>query len=319
VPTEVVTNVDLAKLVERSDEWIRTRTGIGERRRLEAGEATSDMAVRAAEQALAAAGVPPQDVDVIMVATITPDLPMPACAVLVQEKLGARCPAFDISAACAGFSYGLTLADSLIRAGTYKRVLFVGAETLSRVTNWQDRTTCILFGDGAGAVLLEAHDTPPGAAPARGILATHLGCDGTLAKELMIPAGGSAVPASSATVAGGQHAIFMNGRAIFSNAVRSMSESAEQVLAAAKVGVEDVDFVIPHQANMRIIEAIAKRLAVPMDKVLVNIERFGNTSSASIPIVLDEAVRDGRIRTGDLVLMTGLGGGLAWGAALVRW
>jgi 3-oxoacyl-[acyl-carrier-protein] synthase-3 len=321
VPEKVVTNDDMAKIVETSDEWIRTRTGIQNRRVVKDDEATSDLAVRAAKNALEAAKLSAKDIDLIVLASITPDTYMPAGAVYVQAKLGTKCPAFDISAACAGWSYGMTVTDGLLRSGAYKKVLFIGAECLTRVTNWNDRTTCVLFGDGAGAVVMTAEDIPDDTPMAKrhGLLATSLGCDGTLANELIIHAGGSRKIASAQTVAENQHTIYMNGRAIFSNAVRLMSESAESVLEQAGLTARDVDWVIPHQANLRIIEAIAKRLDLPMAKVAVNIQDYGNTSSASIPIALDQMVKKGQIKKDTLILMTGLGGGLAWGAVLYRW
>ena len=314
VPERVVTNADLAKIVDTSDEWIVTRTGIRERHHVD-DEMTSDLAAGAGKQALEAAGISGADLDLIIVATVTPDTPMPACAVHVQQKLGATCPAFDISAACAGWPYGLAVGSSMIESGFGNNVLVIGAETLSSVTNWNDRTTCILFGDGSGAVVLQGRESDESGP---GILANHLGSDGSLAKELIIPAGGTAMPSSAQTAEESLHAIQMNGRAIFGNAVREMSASAEKVLELAKMTADDVDFVVPHQANLRIIEGVTKRLGIDPTKVVVNIERYGNTSSASIPIAFDEAVRDGRIKPGMVVLFTGLGGGLAWGATLLR-
>jgi 3-oxoacyl-[acyl-carrier-protein] synthase III len=321
VPERVVTNEDLSRIVETSDEWIRTRTGIGQRHLVSEGEATSDLAAEAGRRALASAGIGAGDIDLVLVATVTADMPMPSCAMMVQQKIGARCPAFDVGAACAGFSYGLTVADGLIRSGVYRRVLFVGAEALSCYMDWTDRTTCVLFGDGAGAVVLtgEEQDVTRESPEARGILATSLGADGSQWKELNIMGGGSLHPPSAETLAAGLHHMRMNGRAIFSSAVRLMSEACEEVLAAVGMTARDVDLVVPHQANLRIIEAIMRRLDVSPDRVLVNIERYGNTSSASIPIALDEAARGGRLQDGMSVLCTGLGAGLAWGAALIRW
>ena len=315
VPERVVTNAELAKIVDTSDERIVTRTGIRERRRV-GDEMTSDLAARAAKNALDAAGLSGSDIDLLVVATVTADTPMPACAVHVQQKIGASCPAFDLSAACAGWPFGLSVGTSMIRSGVYNRVLVIGAETLSSITNWNDRTTCILFGDGAGAVILEGKEVDENGP---GILATHLGTDGSQANELIVPAGGTAMPSSAETVDESLHAIRMNGRTIFGYAVREMSASSEKVLEAAGIKAEEVDLVVPHQANLRIIEGVTKRLGVDPDKVVVNIERFGNTSSASIPIAFDEAVREGRVKPGMVILFAGLGGGLAWGATLLRW
>ncbi len=321
VPERIVTNDDMAKIVDTNDEWIRTRTGIERRHYVADDQATSDLAAAAGRNAMAAAGVEATDIDCLILASITPDTYMPAGAVYVQTKLGLSCPSFDVSAACAGFAYGLTVADGLLRSGIYKKILFIGAECLTRVTNFRDRTTCVLFGDGAGAVVLEAQEIPDGTplSRRRGILSVDLGCDGSLASELIITSGGSKRTASEETVRENAHTIYMNGRAIFSNAVRHMSDSAEAVLLQAGMRASDVDYIIPHQANLRIIEAIAKRLEIPMHKIVVNIQEYGNTSSASIPIALDQMVRKGEIKPGMTVLMTGLGGGLAWGAALVRW
>jgi 3-oxoacyl-[acyl-carrier-protein] synthase-3 len=321
IPEKVLTNNDLTRIVDTNDEWIRTRTGIRERRMIADGQVTSDMAAEAAARALEAAGVTGRDLETIIVATVTPDTYMPACAVYVQQKLGESCPAFDVSAACAGFCYGLQVGDALVRSGTHRVVLLIGAEALTRVTDWTDRTTCILFGDGAGAVVLRAEEStvPPQSPKARGVLAVHLGADGAHAGELAMLGGGSQHPASAETVAKRFHYINMNGRAVFIQAVRCMSDSSEKVLAQLGMKPAEIDLVIPHQANLRIIEGVARRLEIPMERVLVNIERYGNTSSASIPIALDEAVREERVRPGMNILVTGLGGGLAWGSALIRW
>ena len=319
VPARVVTNDDLARVIDTSDEWIRSRTGIRERRLLADGEVTSDMVAEAGRRACQMAGIAPAELDLIVVATVTPDMPLPSCAVAAQHKLGARCPAFDLGAACAGFSYGLTVVDGLVRSGRFGKVLLVGAEALSRFLDWEDRTTCILFGDGAGALVLvgaeEAEDEPR----PRGVLATHIAADGAFVPQLNVPAGGTAEPASHRTVEERRHVLKMDGRAVFSQAVRAMSEACETVLARCGMTAADLDWVLPHQANLRIIEAIAKRLDIDRAKVLVNLERYGNTSSASIPITLDEAVRDGRIRAGSTILSCGMGAGLVWGAALFRW
>ncbi len=317
LPAKIVTNDDLAAAgLDTSDEWIRTRTGIGERRVLEDGRATSDMAVDAGRKACEAAEIDPTELDALIVATTTADMPMPSCAIMTQKKLGATCVSFDIGAACAGFSHGLVVADSMIRAGGYDKVLFIGADALTRYLDWSDRGTCILFGDGAGAVVLageEQDDAKP-----RGVLSTHLGSDGTRWKDLNILGGGTLNGTSARTLEDNLHVLRMNGRAIFIQAVRHLSESCERALQKAGLGTDDVDLVIPHQANLRIIDAVARRLQLPKQKFIINIERYGNTSAASIPIALDEAVRDGRITSGTTVLMCGLGAGLTWGAAVVR-
>lgn len=316
VPDRVVTNDDLSKTVETNDTWIRERTGIRQRRLVVPGQASSDLAAEAARRALAQADLTPDDVDAIICATVTPDMPLPSCAVLVQRKIGVtrNIPAFDITAACGGFLYGLAVAEGLMRGGQIRRVLVIGVEVLSRCVDWTDRNTCILFGDGAGAVLLGP--TEPGST--RGVLSTHLFADGSQAESLCIPAGGSLRGTSAETLAAGEHYVRMNGRAIFNHAVRNLSSASQEALNHNGVKPSDVDLVVPHQANLRILEAVAQRLSMPMDKFYVNIDRYGNTSSASIPIALDEAVAEGRVRAGSLLLMCALGGGLAWGSALVR-
>ena len=318
VPARVVTNDDLARVIDTSDEWIRSRTGIRQRRILADGEVTSDMAAAAGRRACEMAGIRPEELDLIVVATVTGDMPLPSTAVATQHKLEARCPAFDIGAACAGFSYGLTVVDGLVRGGRFGRVLLVGAEAMSRFLDWEDRTTCILFGDGAGALVLVGEEQAADAVP-RGVLATAIAADGAFVPQLNVPAGGTAEPASRRTVEEKRHVLKMDGRAVFSQAVRAMSEACETVLAECGLTTAEVDWVLPHQANLRIIDAIAKRLEVDRAKVLVNLEKYGNTSSASIPITLDEAVRDGRIRAGSTILSCGMGAGLVWGAALFRW
>jgi 3-oxoacyl-[acyl-carrier-protein] synthase III len=319
VPARVVTNDDLAQVVDTSDEWIASRTGIRERRLLADGEVTSDMVAEAGRRACQMAGIRPEELDLIVVATVTPDMPMPSCAVAAQHKLGARCPAFDIGAACAGFSYGLTVVDGLVTSGRFGKVLLVGAEAMSRFLDWEDRTTCILFGDGAGALVLVGEEAKGGDPRPRGVLATHIAADGAFVPQLNVPAGGTAEPASHRTVDDRRHFLKMDGRAVFSQAVRAMSEACETVLARSGMTTAEIDWVLPHQANLRIIDAIARRLEVDRDKLLVNLERYGNTSAASIPITLDEAVRDGRIRAGSTILSCGMGAGLVWGAALFRW
>jgi len=319
LPERCVTNEELAKTVNTSDEWIRSRTGIGQRYLLSEGEATSDLAAAAALQALESAGAAVGEVDLLVVATVTPDMPMPSAAVLTAHKIGARCPAFDLAAACAGFSYGITIIDGLVRSGDYKTVLFIGSDGLSRFLDWNDRGTCVLFGDGAGAVVLRAHDSDAAAAQRRGFIASVIHADGSYANDLAIAGGGSAMPPTADTIADNKHVLTMNGRVIFTNAVKNMSDACDEVLAKADMTPADIDLVIPHQANIRIIEAMQKRMSLSDDRLFTNVERYGNTSSASIPIALDEAAREGRIASGDVVLMCGLGAGLTWGASVVRW
>jgi 3-oxoacyl-[acyl-carrier-protein] synthase III len=320
VPDRIVTNDELSLSIDTSDEWIRTRTGIQTRRLLSEGEVTSDLVAQAGRNALDAAGMAATELDLIVVCTVTPDMMMPSCAVIAQHKLGARCPAFDLAAACAGFVYGLAVVDGLVRSGAFKRVLLIGAEALSRFIDWDDRGTAILFGDGAGAVVVVAEDdAAAGAVGPRGILASHLAAAGEFTPQLNIEGGGTLHPPSADSLAAKRHVLKMDGRAVFSQAVRAMSDACEQVLALAGVPADAVDWVLPHQANLRIIDAIIRRLSLPPGKVLVNLDRFGNTSSASIPIALDEAVRDGRIRSGSNILSCGMGAGLTWGAALIRW
>jgi 3-oxoacyl-[acyl-carrier-protein] synthase-3 len=313
VPGKVMTNDDLAKIVETSDEWVRARTGIRERRILEEGRSTSDLAAEAGRAACAAAEIDPAELDCIIVATISPDMPMPAVAVTVQQKIGARhCPAFDLSAACAGFLYGLGVADSFIKTGAYQRVLVIGVEILSRVLDWSDRNTCVLFGDGAGAaVLVPSTD-------GRGILSTHLFADGAGMPLLNIPAGGSLEPPSAATVEGKRHYVKMQGKPVFTNAVKNIAQASRVALEHNRVGPDEIDWVVAHQANLRILEGVAERVGIPLERFYINIHKYGNTSSASIPIGLDEAMREGKVKPGQLVLMAALGAGLSWGSALVR-
>lgn len=315
LPPKVLTNADLEKLVDTSDEWILTRTGIVERRIAPEEEATSDLALRAAQAALEAAGVDPADLDMILVATITPDMPFPSTACILQDRLGARrAGAVDLSAACSGFIYGLGMADGLIRAGTARTVLLLGAETLTKVVNWQDRNTCVLFGDGAGAVVLRADEGE------RGILSTHLYADGSKGSLLILPGCGSRHPVSHAAVDAGLAKMQMNGgNEVFKLAVRAMEDAALTALKQHGLEVSDIDHLITHQANLRIISALGQRLGVPEHKVEVTIRKYGNTSAASIPIALDEAVRAGRVKAGEIVLVCAFGGGLTWASSLIRW
>lgn len=308
----MLSNADLATFVDTSDEWIRERTGIGERRIASEAEVTSDLAARAARAALDDAGVEPASIDLLVVATFTADQPLPSCAAHVQAKLGlGRVGAFDVAAACAGFVYGLAIGDQFVRAGGAQRALVVGAEILSRVTDWTDRTTAVLYGDGAGAAVLEAREADSG-----GVEGFALGSDGRYASSVFIPAGGSAEPAGSLDLGVDRSKMRMQGKEIFKHAVENMSAAALEALGRAGLSVADVDWFVPHQASARIAAAVAHRLEIDMGKFVMNVERRGNTSSASIPIALDEARRDGRIRRGQRVLVTALGAGLAWGAAV---
>ena len=314
LPETVLTNRDLEEMVDTSDEWIRTRTGIQERRIASPAESTSTLAIKAARRALATANFDPLKLDLIIVATATPDYFFPSTASLVQDALGAtHAAAFDLSAACSGFIYGLSLARDSIVGGTNRYVLVIGAEVLSRVTNWHDRNTCVLFGDGAGAALVAASDMPGG------ILTTSLGSDGSGAELLIIPGGGSRNPASQETITDNLHTIHMKGREVFRFATRVMARAAKEVAKEANVRIEDIALFIPHQANQRIIEVASKSLKLNGDRVYSNLQRYGNTSTASIPIALCEAIEEERIHPGDHVVLVGFGGGLTWGAALIQW
>jgi 3-oxoacyl-[acyl-carrier-protein] synthase-3 len=313
LPEKILTNADLEKMVDTSDEWITTRTGIKERHQASKGEAASDLAFKAAEVALKNAKLSPGDLDLIVVATITGDMPCPSVASILQNKLGAKKAAsFDISAACAGFVYGLSVAQQFIASSTYKNALVIGVEVLTSVTDWQDRNTCVLFGDGAGAVVLSEVKN-------RGIISTYLGCDGSKLGLLNIPAGGSANPATTETVRNRQHFIKMQGNELFKIAVNTMTKAAETVLQQAGMTFADVDMIIPHQANARIIMAVAKKLGIPEDRVYLNIERCGNMSSASTVTALCEAVQEGKVKKGDIILLDAFGAGLVWGACVIEW
>ncbi len=312
-PSKVVSNFDLEKIVDTSDAWITERTGIKQRHVAADGEITSDMAAAAGRAALEAAGLNVADLDLIIVGTVTPDSPMPSCASQVQQKLGAEeIPAFDISAACAGFIYGITIADQFIRNGSARCVLVVGVELLSRILNWSDRTTCVLFGDGAGAVVLGPSKN------GAGILSTQLFTDGSLAGALHIPGGGSAEPYAADVIEKRRHKVHMTGTEVFKTAVKNLTAASSHAVKAAGLKSTDIDWVVAHQANMRILDQVATRLGFPLTRFVLNIEEYGNTSSASIPIALDEAVRDGRIKPGQNVLMCALGAGISWGSAVVR-
>lgn len=313
-PERVMTNFDLEKMVDTSDEWITTRTGIRERRIAADSEACSDLSVKAAEAALESAGVDAEEIDGIILGTISGDMQFPATAVFVQDKLGARnAAALDLSAACSGFIYGVNLAHGMITSGQMKKVLVIGSEVLSKFLDWEDRATCVLFGDGAGAVVMEGSNDE-----ADGILGTSMQSDGSLADLLCIPGGGSRFPISPNTYASRDHYIKMKGDGVFKFAVRAMTDATRSVLNDANVSLDDISLLIPHQANIRIIDAVADRLQIPKERVVVNLDRLGNTSSATIPIAYDEVVRSGRLKRGDLVLFVGFGGGFTWGSILLR-
>jgi len=313
LPKKVLTNADLEKMVDTSDEWITTRTGIKERRLAAENEATSDLAVGAAKEALKDAKLDPGDLDLIIVATITPDMPFPSVACLLQSALSAKnAVCFDISAACAGFVYALSIAQQFIESGTYKNALIVGAETLSSVTDWQDRNTCVLFGDGAAAAVLAE-------VKSGGILSTCLGGDGTKAELLMIPGGGSRHPVSKETIDKRMHYIKMQGNEVFKLAVNIMAEATKVAIEKAGLEFKDIDMFVPHQANTRIIMAAAKKLGLPPEKIYLNIEKYGNMSSASCATALCEAVKEGKVKRGDVILLATFGAGLVWGASVIRW
>ena len=312
-PAKVVTNADLERMVATSDEWIRERTGIRKRRIAATGEACSDLAVQAGKRALTAAGLAATDLDMILVATCTGDYPLPATACLVQHQLGAtKAAACDLSAACCGFVYALSVADAYVKSGM-RHVLVIGSEVMSAITDWTDRNTCVLFGDGAGAVVVSASDGE------QGILSTHLRSDGTLCELIMVPGGGSRTPPSEKVIAERLQYIKMKGNETFKVAVRTLEEIARTTLSANGLRVEDLDLYVPHQANVRILKAVMERLGLPREKVLLNLDRYGNTSAASIPIALDEAVREGRIKDGSLVMLGAFGAGLTWASAVIRW
>lgn len=311
-----MTNEELSRMVDTSDEWIRTRSGIRERRIGRPDEPTSEMGIQAGRRALEDAGLKPADIDLLIVATMTPDMPMPAAACVIQHKLGvpnsAAC--FDLNAACSGFVYALDTACAMLASGRYRHALVIGAEKLSTFLDWKDRTTCVLFGDGAGAVVLG-----PSSDPDRGFLGARLGAFGESGDLLCIPGGGSGLPATPTSIASGQHFLKMKGKEVFKLAVRVMDEAARDILEQHRLRADQISLVIPHQANLRIIEAISQYLELPMERFFVNVDRYGNTSSASIPIALDEARRSGRIKPGDITLMVAFGAGLTYGSALIRW
>jgi 3-oxoacyl-[acyl-carrier-protein] synthase-3 len=313
-PSRILTNYELEKMVETSDEWIISRTGIKERRISEDGTGPSDLALEASRIALKEAGLKPEQIDLILLGTVTPDYLLPSTACILQDKLGAKNAAvLDIVAACSGFIYGLSIASAFIAIGQYRNVLVVGVETLSKILNWEDRNTCVLFGDGAGAAVV----TPT--AEEKGILGTFLSGDGSLANLLHIPIGGAKTPLTKDNYDLKKHYICMQGNEVFKSAVRAMDAAAKRIIAEVGLTPDEIDLLIPHQANIRIIEALAKRLKVSMDKVYVNIDRYGNTSAASVPIALDEARKKGAIKEGSNTVLVAFGAGFTWGSAVIRW
>lgn len=313
VPEKILTNSDLESIVDTNDEWIRSRTGMVERHIADETVATSDLATEAARKALKKAGIKAKDLDIIIVATVTGDTPFPAAACYVQQNLGAtKAAAFDIAAACSGFLYGLTIADTFIANGAYKKILVIGAETLSKITDYTDRTTCVLFGDGAGAAVVEPSDG------SRGIIHTYIHSDGRLTDLLLMPGGGSRQPATHETIDQHLHYIKMEGPDVFKAAVKSMGDAAVEALKSAGIKSSQLALLIPHQANIRIIQATARRIKLPFDKVFINVEKYGNTSAASIPIALTEAIEQGRLQRDDYCLLVSFGGGFTTGAVLLK-
>lgn len=314
VPERILTNADLEKMVNTSDEWITTRTGIKERHIAAKDECTSDLATQAALRAMQRAGVGPEQIDLIIVATITPDMPFPSTAALVQRNLRAhRSAAFDLEAACSGFIFGLEVAQQFIMSRTYDTVLVIGAEKLSSIVDWGDRNTCVLFGDGAGAAVLRNRPN------AHGLLTAVMGTDGRKADLLFMAAGGSRCPASTESVAGRLHYLRMEGKETFKNAVQAMQTAAQEALRRCEIDISRIKLIVPHQANYRIIEAVGERLGARRDQLFVNVHKYGNTSAASVAIALDEAVQSGRVQAGDLILLVVFGAGLTWGAAVIEW
>jgi 3-oxoacyl-[acyl-carrier-protein] synthase-3 len=314
VPAKILTNADLEKMVDTTDEWITTRTGIKERRIAARDEFTSDLGAQAALKAMQRAGVTGEQIDLIVVATITPDMPFPSTAALIQHKIGAhRAAAFDLEAACSGFIYGLEVAQQFIMSRTYDTVLVIGAEKLSSIVDWKDRNTCVLFGDGAGAAVLRNRPN------AHGLLTAVMGADGSKADLLFMAAGGSRCPASSESVAGRQHFLRMEGKETFKSAVQAMLTAAQEALRRCEIDISRIKLILPHQANLRIIHAVGERLGARPDQLFVNLHKYGNTSAASVAIALDEAAQSGRLQQGDLLLLVVFGAGLTWGAAVIEW
>ena len=317
VPDKILSNEDLSKIVDTSNDWIVSRTGIKERRIADRNIKTSDIAAEASKKALKMANMKPCDIDLLIVGTVTPDMSFPSTSCIVQNNLGIKKAAsFDISAGCAGFIYSLSVADSLIKSGQFKNALVVGVDVLSKITDYTDRSTCVLFGDGGGAVVLSSVvDDGSG----RGILSTHIHSEGGHDDVLKLPAGGSSMPASIESIENHEHYIKMKGVELFKYAVNYLNDAAKEAIEYNNLNPEDIDLFVPHQANIRIIEATAKKLGFPIEKVFVNVNKYGNTSSGSIPIALDEAYRSGRIKEGDLVLINAIGAGLTWASSLIRW
>ena len=314
LPEKILTNAELEKMVETSDEWITSRTGIKERRIAAADESTSDLAAKAALKAMKMAGVTADQLDLIIVASITPDMPFPNTACLVQQKIGAkRIPAFDIEAACSGFIYALEIGQQFIMSRTHETVLVIGAEKLSSITNWQDRNTCVLFGDGAGAAILQHRPD------SHGLLTAVMGADGSKADLLSMPAGGSRRPATIQTVTDKLHYLRMDGKETFKNAVQAMCSAAQEALKRCELDITRIKCIIPHQANLRIVDAVADRLGAKPEQMFINLHKYGNTSAASVAIALDEAVTSGKVERGDLILLIVFGAGLTWGAAVIEW
>jgi 3-oxoacyl-[acyl-carrier-protein] synthase-3 len=313
VPEKILTNDDISKIVDTSDEWIKTRTGIRERRIIGKDEAVSDIATKAAIRTCESAGIEPSELDLIIVATATPDFLFPATACIVQKNIGAKnAAAFDLEAACSGFIYSLSIGNSFITTGVYDKILIIGAEVFYNFLDWEDRTTCVLFGDGAGAAILKP------TLKKNCIISNYLGADGSGENTIKLPAGGSRFPASRETISQKLHYIKMRGNETFKFAVKAMSNSVLTVLKQCGIAPSKIDWLIPHQANIRIMKAVAKRLSLPMEKVIVNIDRYGNTSAASIPIALDEAVRGGKIKEGDLIVMVAFGAGMTWASSVIK-
>ena len=314
VPEKILTNAELEKMVETTDEWITTRTGIRERRIAAANEFTSDLATKAAERAMAMAGVTAAQIDLIIVATLTPDMQFPSTACLVQRKIGAqRAAAFDVEAACSGFIYAMEIGQQFILSRTYETVLVIGAEKLSSIVNWKDRNTCVLFGDGAGAAILQHREN------SHGLLTAVMGSEGNKADLLSMPGVGSACPATLESVASGLHYLRMDGKETFKNAVQAMVSAAHEALRRCAIDITQIKCIIPHQANQRIVDAVGERLKAAPDQVFMNLQKYGNTSAASVAIALDEVVASGKIQRGDLVLLVVFGAGLTWGAAVIEW
>ncbi|MCY4613701.1 MAG: ketoacyl-ACP synthase III [Nitrospira sp.] len=312
-PKQVLTNADLENMVETSDSWIVERTGIRERRLAAPGEACSDLGVLAAQQALADANVQAAQLDLILVATCTGDAPLPSTASLIQHRLGAvKAAACDISAACCGFVYGLSVADAFVRTG-HRYVLVIGSEVMSSITDWTDRNTCVLFGDGAGAAVVGPTEDD------RGLLSFHLHADGRFSDLICVPGGGSSLPPSERVLAERLHCVKMRGNETFKIAVKTMEEAIREAVAAQGLGIDDIDCLVPHQANIRILRAVGQRLGLPVDRIVINVDRYGNTSAASIPLALDEAVKNGTIQEGNVVVMAAFGAGLTWASGVMRW